>query len=84
MNLQNKQFKYIPSIPSTLYYKAHPPEWAYECLGTDVTLGFKPTRGGLIIQCERYKGLAKHIIHYTIMDSQTECTNQTEVNNSPR
>ncbi len=28
---------------------------AYECLGTDVTLGFKPTRGGLRIQCERYR-----------------------------
>ena len=33
---------------------AHPPGWAYECLGPSVSLEFEPTPSGLIIQCERY------------------------------
>ena len=34
--------------------QAHPPVWAFECLGPSVPLELEPTRGGLIIQCGRY------------------------------
>ena len=34
--------------------QAHPPGWAFECLGPNVPLELEPTRGGLIIQSERY------------------------------
>ena len=34
--------------------QAHPPGWAFECLGPNVQLELEPTRGGLIIQSERY------------------------------
>jgi len=27
--------------------------WAFECLEPSVSLEFEPTKGGLIIQCER-------------------------------
>ena len=33
--------------------QAHPPGWAFECLGPNVQLELEPTRGGLIIQSER-------------------------------
>ena len=36
--------------------QAHPPGWAFECLGPNVQLELEPTRGGLIIQSERYHG----------------------------
>ena len=29
--------------------------WAFECLGPSVSLELETTRGGLIIQCERYR-----------------------------
>ena len=35
--------------------QAHPPGWAFECLGPNVQLELEPTRGGLIIQSERYR-----------------------------
>ena len=34
--------------------QAHPPGWAFECLGPNVQLELEPTKGGLIIQSERY------------------------------
>ena len=35
--------------------QAHPPVWAFECLGPSVPLEFEPTPGVLlIIQCGRY------------------------------
>ena len=34
--------------------QAHPPGWAFECLGPNVQLELEPTLGGLIIQSERY------------------------------
>ena len=34
--------------------QAHPPGWAFECLGPNVQLELEPTRSGLIIQSERY------------------------------
>ena len=37
--------------------QAHPPGWAFECLGPNVQLELEPTKGGLIIQSERYEWL---------------------------
>ena len=43
-----------PSYTVGTLLQAHPPGWAFECLGPGVPLEFEPTRGGLIIQCGRY------------------------------
>ena len=46
----------FPACSSTVatLLQAHPPGWAFECLGPNVPLELEPTPGGLIIQSERY------------------------------
>ena len=44
----------MAAITVATLLQAHPPGWAFECLGPNVQLELEPTPGGLIIQSERY------------------------------
>ena len=54
LNIIPKDKTFCDDTVATLL-QAHPPGWAFECLGPNVQLELEPTKGGLIIQSERYR-----------------------------